>query len=334
MACSGLMGSIAAGCGSEGKGPGAEPTSVVEEAITGSITPISGGTGSIVCNGSFEDPQLPFTHWDEVTSIPCWKAVAVPAPETQFCIPAIEQDNHAGNVPAAPAGNQSVELNANCPSGIEQDVATVPGTTYVLTFAFAGRGALSAAYNRLNVYWDGNPVTATLTSASPKWVYSTFAVTATGSTTKLAFTSGTTFNTSVGTELDDVSLIPMAPGGGAFVIGDQSSALGASVTFWGAQWSKDNAVSGGSAPASFKGFAEGPVSLCGSTWSADPGGSTPPPAGPLPDTMAVLVSSSVSKSGPNISGNTAGVVLIQTNPGYGPDPGTAGTGTVTAVLCP
>jgi len=49
--------------------------------------------------------------------------------------------------------------------------------------------------------------------------------------------------------------------------------------------------------------------------------------------MAVLVSSSIDKSGSTISGNTVHVVLVRTNPGYQPNPGHAGTGTVVAQLC-
>src|SRR6476646_10526016 len=125
-----------------------------------------------------------------------------------------------------------------------------------------------------------------------------------------------------------------APGGGSFVIGDQNSANGTSVTFWGAQWSKLNSLSGGAAPASFKGFAKNPsVPSCGTGWSTDPGNSAPPPAGPLPAFMGVIVSSAISKSGSQISGDTPRIVVVQTNGGYAPNPGHAGTGTVIAQFC-
>jgi hypothetical protein len=79
------------------------------------------------------------------------------------------------------------------------------------------------------------------------------------------------------------------------VIGDNNSAVGTSVTFWGAHWWKLNMLSGGGAPASFKGFEDSPVTArCGQTWTADPGNSTPPPSAPLPAYMAVIVSSSIS----------------------------------------
>jgi beta propeller repeat protein len=123
--------------------------------------------------------------------------------------------------------------------------------------------------------------------------------------------------------------------GGNFVIGDGNSDVGARVTFWGAHWWKVNTLSGGPAPASFKGFEDVPGSspACGTNWSTDPGNSTPPPIGPLPAFMAVIVSSSISKSGTTISGDTPRVVVVQTDRGYAPNPGHAGTGKVVAEVC-
>jgi PKD repeat protein len=122
---------------------------------------------------------------------------------------------------------------------------------------------------------------------------------------------------------------------GGFVVGDQSSAPGAPVTFWGAQWSKHNSLSGGGAPASFKGFAETPSSTppaCGGSFDTGPGNSASF-GGPLPSYMGVIVAGSVTKHGSTISGNVAHIVVVQTNPGYAPNPGHAGTGTEVAVFC-
>jgi hypothetical protein len=123
--------------------------------------------------------------------------------------------------------------------------------------------------------------------------------------------------------------------GGTFVIGDGNAAIGTAVTFWGAKWWKLNTLSGGSAPAAFKGFEDMPGSLpaCRAAWSTDPGNSPPPPGGPLPAFMAVIVSSSISKSGSTISGDTVHEVIVKTNAGYAPNPGHAGTGTVVATIC-
>jgi hypothetical protein len=122
--------------------------------------------------------------------------------------------------------------------------------------------------------------------------------------------------------------------GGNFVIGDKNAEAGALVTFWGAKWWKLNSLSGGSGPAAFKGFEDSPATTaCGTSWTTDPGNSTPPPAGPLPEYMLVLVSSKISKTGAAISGNTVHEVVVKTNPGYASDPGHAGTGTVIAQIC-
>jgi hypothetical protein len=128
-------------------------------------------------------------------------------------------------------------------------------------------------------------------------------------------------------------------GGGAspsgFVIGDTNATIGTPVTFWGAQWWTANSLSGGLAPASFKGFANTPETppACGTSWSTGPGNSSGPPPGPLPELIEVTVASHITKSGPTISGDTQEVVVVMTNPGYAPDPGHAGTGTVVEVVC-
>jgi hypothetical protein len=122
---------------------------------------------------------------------------------------------------------------------------------------------------------------------------------------------------------------------GSFVIGDGNASIGTSVTFWGAQWGKANSLSGGPAAAAFKGFADTPETspACGTNWSTDPGNSSGPPLGPLPELIEVIVSSHIVKSGATISGDTTKVVLVATELGYAANPGHAGTGMVVAVVC-
>lgn len=123
---------------------------------------------------------------------------------------------------------------------------------------------------------------------------------------------------------------------GSFVIGDQNASVGNEVTFWGAQWWMDNSLTWGPAPASFKGFADSATDTCGEQWTTAPGNSSePPPAAEVaPGSMIpVVVSSQITKSGPVISGDTAAVVLVQVDPGYEPDPGHPGTGTVVGTAC-
>ena len=124
---------------------------------------------------------------------------------------------------------------------------------------------------------------------------------------------------------------------GSFVIGDQSANVGATVTFWGAQWWKDNGLTGGLAPASFKGFADTATPACGETWTTRPGNSSFPPAtvGPVDENgwVEMVVSSDITQDGPVISGDTTEVVLVEVNAGYASNPGHAGTGTVRGVVC-
>jgi hypothetical protein len=124
-----------------------------------------------------------------------------------------------------------------------------------------------------------------------------------------------------------------APGGGSFVIADNNARVGTSVTFWGAQWWQTNLPTAGVAPASFKGFADAPaIPACGADFSSNPGNSSKPPAS-IPPYLAVIVSSSIGKSGSAISGNIVKMVIVRTGSGYAANPGHAGTGTVVATLC-
>jgi hypothetical protein len=129
---------------------------------------------------------------------------------------------------------------------------------------------------------------------------------------------------------------PPPPTPTSFVIGDRSAVVGRKVTFWGAQWAKSNSLSGGAAPSSFKGYANAPSSnppACGGTWKSDPGNSSQPPDS-VASFIKVIVSSSITKSGSTISGNIPETAVIKTDPGYAPNPGHAGTGTVVSVGCP
>jgi hypothetical protein len=124
--------------------------------------------------------------------------------------------------------------------------------------------------------------------------------------------------------------------GPSFVIGDRSAVVGQHVTFWGAKWAKSNSLSGGPAPSSFKGFAETTTpnpAFCGGTWTSGLGGTSNPPA-TVPSTIRVIVASSITKSGPGVSGNIPQMAVISVDPGYQPDPAYPGTGTVLSVSCP
>ena len=121
----------------------------------------------------------------------------------------------------------------------------------------------------------------------------------------------------------------------AFVIGNENATPGTSVEFWGAQWSGQNSLTFGPAPDSFKGFADTVTSSPSAGFVTSPGNSSNPPTslGGTP-TITVLVTDSVSKSGPVVFGDVIAVAQVLPDPGYAPDPGHAGTGTVvTETFC-
>jgi hypothetical protein len=132
------------------------------------------------------------------------------------------------------------------------------------------------------------------------------------------------------------------PNRGAFTVGDLTAGAAgptSPITWWGDTWNSLNQLSGGTAPAAFKGFA-GTVSLptgtppgvCASNWTSLPGNS-PPPTSAVPSYMGVLVVGRATKAGTGVSGNTDHIVVVQVAPGYSPNPGNHGTGTIVAQYC-
>jgi hypothetical protein len=131
------------------------------------------------------------------------------------------------------------------------------------------------------------------------------------------------------------------PSTGAFTLGDITAATAGSstVTWWADTWWQLNALSGGTAPSSFKGFAgvitlptTTPPSSCGSNWTTS-GGNSPPPASGVPSYMGVVVTSKVTKTGTTIVGNSVHIVVVKVNPGYSTNPMSHGTGTIVATFC-
>lgn len=130
-------------------------------------------------------------------------------------------------------------------------------------------------------------------------------------------------------------LLSVEPLGDLFVIGDEAAhGLNDVVNFWGAQWWKNNAVSGevSRGVASFKGYATDSGLECGDTWRSMPGNSANPPA-MIPARVLVIVTNTVLKSGPAISGTIRELLIVDHDGGYGPNPGHAGNGPVTQLVC-
>jgi hypothetical protein len=121
---------------------------------------------------------------------------------------------------------------------------------------------------------------------------------------------------------------------GNFVIGDVTPhAVGSAVNYWGAQWEKNNVMSGGPATNAFKGYeTDSTVPTCGTTWISKPGNSSKPPDA-VPQYLGVIVASAVTKAGSDIAGTIREIVVVRTSPGYSSNPGHIGMGTVVAVYC-
>jgi len=203
------------------------------------------------------------------------------------------------------------------------------------SFTDADPNGVVTDYSATINWGDGSPTSVGAITGGPgHGPYTVSGSHAYASTGFFTITTTATDHPSSATAACQVLIFAFAPGGGSFVVGDHESAVGTSVTFWGAQWWKLNGVSGGAAPAAFKGFADSPATpSCGTGWSTGPGDSPKPPSAPLPAFMGMIVSSSISKSGSGISGDTPHIVGVQTNPGYDTNPGHAGTGMVVAQLC-
>ena len=119
---------------------------------------------------------------------------------------------------------------------------------------------------------------------------------------------------------------------GSMEIGNLNAGVGTSVTFWGAQWTKVNSLTGGPAPNKFNGFADIAPQTCGTGSTGTPADSSGPPA-TVPSYMGVIAASSIVKSGNDITGNAPIIVVVKTDAGYGGASGQAGTGSVVAVYC-
>jgi hypothetical protein len=133
---------------------------------------------------------------------------------------------------------------------------------------------------------------------------------------------------------------------GCFTVGDANAGYigsvggGQHVNFWGNQWAKNNTVSGGSAPNSFKGWAQNvtPNGPCdggftlGGTFTSRTGNSSDPPA-TIPSIIQVLVVDHVWQDGPVIRGHYRNIANVLVDPGYGPNPGHPGTGVVIGEQC-
>jgi len=152
---------------------------------------------NLVTNGGFESPDIGTGSFQQLSSISGWTAGTG----------LIEIQDHVAGSPYE--GAQFMELDSNQSSSAYQDLATVAGQTYTLSFAFSARPGTGAGDNILGIYWDGT-LLDTLTADGSNlrdtdWHVFTYTVMASGGTTRLQFADQGVSN-SLGTYVDAVSV--------------------------------------------------------------------------------------------------------------------------------
>jgi len=122
----------------------------------------------------------------------------------------------------------------------------------------------------------------------------------------------------------------------AFVVGDVTyDGVGDHQYFWGAQWWKNNQMSGAvdKGVAGFKGFAVLVNGSCGSTWQSLPGNSSNPPED-IGDIVTIIVTSTITKTNNVYAGNIVRIAHVDQDGNYADNPGHEGQGPVVDEVCP
>lgn len=174
--------------------------------------------GNLLANGGFEAPVAPLGGWDEYDSgtpglgwTVAWNGAFAGAPATA------KLELHNGVNGWLPyAGSQHAELDADwgynnneqASVAISQDVVTIPGATYELSYAFSPRPGTAAGENILEVLVEGSLVQTqgpVAGAGNTSWNTYSYEFVAADALTTIAFRDAGTPNT-LGTFIDNVSL--------------------------------------------------------------------------------------------------------------------------------
>jgi hypothetical protein len=184
----------------------------------------------LVDNGSFEDDVVASTSngngWENFNlagepSVTGWVPANALYPNN-LC--GIELQTEATVGVTAYDRSQYAELASNCAEGVAQTLGTVPGTQYVLSFAYQGRPGTNPDENTMSVAWGetylagSNATESGLEGCSTGpagcsggWQVGQYTVTATSSSTTIEFgDTNSNIQDSEGDFLDDVSVVPVA----------------------------------------------------------------------------------------------------------------------------
>jgi hypothetical protein len=152
---------------------------------------------NLLVNGSFEDVAIASGSYSLFAAIPGWSIDTGPF---------IEIQNHVAGSPHD--GNQYLELDSTANTSVYQDVLTVVGAPYRLTFWYSPRPGIASSSNGVDLMIDGN-LTALLigdgtANGDTVWTQYSFLVIGDGST-RIEF-AGVGTSDSLGGYIDAVSL--------------------------------------------------------------------------------------------------------------------------------
>ena len=110
-------------------------------------------------------------------------------------------------IPAS--GHQSVDLNGSAPGSIFQDIHTIPGQAYDLSFALAANAINALPVVQMSFYWQDQIVDTVsfqtvYNRSAPGWTYYDYLITAPTDLARLKFESAA--GGTAGPAIDDVSL--------------------------------------------------------------------------------------------------------------------------------
>jgi Domain of unknown function (DUF4114)/Protein of unknown function (DUF642) len=162
---------------------------------------------NLLTNGSFEEPTVTNNDlWQKFASVAGWviEKVTDSTPTTLEV-----HRGWSGN--DAAEGEQYVELDGDHSTKVLQNVPTIPGAVYELSWAFAPRHNISADQNQMSVAIDGvevdteGPATAGAGLTSGDWTRSSYNFSATDTSIDISFADKGPSD-SYGTYLDDAVL--------------------------------------------------------------------------------------------------------------------------------